>query len=92
MSDDERLPGGDEAEGERDLEALPPDWRTAPAAIYGLEHPVRCPACRKEIDRLFVVRLYRVRVNFVSSLPRSGRLLVCPRCRAVVPGELGAVL
>ncbi len=28
----------------------------------------------------------------MSSLPRSGRLLVCPKCRAVVPGELGVVL
>lgn len=70
----------------------PPGWGAEPAAVYGLEQPVRCPACGVEIDQLFVVRLYRARVNFVSSLPRSGRLLVCPKCRAVVPGELGAVL
>ena len=73
-------------------EGAPPGWRAAPAAVYGLEQPVRCPGCGEEIDQLFVVRLYRARVNFMSSLPRSGRLLVCPKCRAVVPGDLGAVL
>lgn len=72
-------------------EPLPPGWRLEPSAIYGLEQAVLCPACREEIDRLFVVRLYRARVHFVSSLPRSGRLLVCPKCRTPVPGELGAV-
>ena len=66
-------------------------WDRQPVAVYGLEQAVRCPACREMIDRLYVVRLYRARVDFVSSLPRSGRLLVCPRCRTAVPGELGAV-
>lgn len=75
-----------------DDDAPPPGWRTPPAAVYGLEHPVVCPACRAELDELFVVRLFRARANFVSSLPRSGRLIVCPRCRAVLPGELGGVL
>lgn len=70
----------------------PPGWQSEPAAVYGLEHPVDCPACRQEIDRILVVRLFRARASFVSSLPRSGRLLVCPKCRAIVPGELGAVL
>ena len=75
-----------------DDDAPPPGWRAPPAAVYGLEHPVVCPACRAELDELFVVRLFRARANFVSSLPRSGRLIVCPRCRAVLPGELGGVL
>ncbi len=70
----------------------PPGWKSEPAAVYGLEHPVTCPVCRAEVDELFVVRLFRARVSFVSSLPRSGRVLACPKCRAVVPGELGAVL
>jgi hypothetical protein len=78
--------------GERSDSASPRGWQTEPAAVYGLEHPVDCPVCRQEIDRLFVVRLYRARVSFMSSLPRSGRLLVCPNCRSIVPGELGAVL
>lgn len=70
----------------------PGDWRSALAAIYALEMPVVCSACRQEIHQLYVVRLYRAKVNFVSSLPRSGRVLVCPRCRTLVPGELGGVL
>ena len=67
-------------------------WRSEPAAVYGLEHPVTCPNCKSELDRLFAVRLFRAKVNFVSSLPRSGRVLVCPACRTILPGELGAVL
>ena len=68
------------------------DWRSTLPATYGLEQPVLCCNCRREIDKLYVVRLYRAKVNFVSSLPRSGRVLVCPHCRMIVPGELGAVL
>ncbi|MFN7942876.1 MAG: hypothetical protein U0X73_14905 [Thermoanaerobaculia bacterium] len=73
-------------------ETLAPGWSSPPAAVYGLEQPARCPTCRQEIDQLYVVRMYRARVNFMSSLPRSGRILVCPRCKGVVPGELGAVI
>ena len=68
------------------------DWRSTLPATYGLEQPVLCCNCKQEIDKLHVVRLYRAKVNFVSSLPRSGRILVCPLCRMIVPGELGAVL
>lgn len=78
--------------GERPDSETPRGWKSEPAAVYGLEHAVDCPVCRQEIDRLFVVRLYRARVNFMSSLPRSGRLLACPNCRTILPGELGAVL
>ena len=74
------------------LDAGGSDWPGALPAVYGLEQPVVCCHCRQEIDKLYVVRLYRAKVNFVSSLPRSGRLLVCPKCRTIVPGELGGVL
>lgn len=67
-------------------------WKNEPAAVYGLEHPIACPACATEIQELYAVRMFRARVNFMSSLPRSGRLLVCPNCRTPLPGELGAVL
>ena len=80
---------GDEVDRSERIEA--PGWPSPPAAVYGLEQPVRCPHCESEIHELFVVRLFRARVSFVSSLPRSGRLLVCPLCRAAIPGELGAV-
>ena len=67
-------------------------WRAEPAAVYGLEHPISCPGCAAEIGELYAVRMFRARVNFMSSLPRSGRLLVCPNCRTPIPAELGAVL
>lgn len=88
MVDEERFPPGGESQGS----VIPKGWRSAPAAVYGLEHPVRCPVCGAELAEVFVVRLYRLRVAFMSSLPRSGRLIVCPHCRAVLSGELGAVL
>lgn len=70
----------------------PEDWADLAAAIYGAERPIRCPACREEMDHVCVVRLYRLKVNFVSSLPRSGRVMVCPHCHTPIPGELGSVL
>lgn len=70
----------------------PENWAELSAAIYGVERPIRCPSCHEQLDHLCVVRLYRLKVNFVSSLPRSGRILVCPLCQTPVPGELGAVL
>ena len=76
----------------RDAEDTQSVWKNEPAAVYGLEHPVSCPACNSEIQELYAVRMFRARVNFMSSLPRSGRLLVCPKCRTPLPGELGAVL
>jgi hypothetical protein len=85
-------PGASYPEIEIPLDQSVTDWRSTLAATYGLEQPVVCCNCRQEIDKLYVVRLYRAKVNFVSSLPRSGRLLVCPNCRTIVPGELGGVL
>ena len=55
--------------------APPAGWQSPPAAVYGLEHSLRCPACKDEIDQLFVIRLLRTRANFMSSSPRSGLLL-----------------
>jgi CheY-like chemotaxis protein len=57
-------------------------------AEYSLECPVRCPACGDTISALKAVRLLRAHVNFTSTLPRRGRLVVCPNCLAVVPAEL----
>lgn len=83
---------GPEAAGSDAAPSSPPaGWTSSPAAIYGLEHALVCPSCFAEIDQVFVLRLFRTRVNFMSSLPRSGRVLACPKCRAILPGELGAV-
>jgi response regulator of citrate/malate metabolism len=57
-------------------------------AEYALETPVRCPACAERIATLKAIRLIRGPVNFTSTLPRRGRVLACPHCLAIVPGEL----
>jgi hypothetical protein len=57
-------------------------------AEYSLESPVRCPACGETISTLKAIRLLRVHVNFTSTLPRRGRVVVCPHCCAIVPAEL----
>ncbi len=58
-------------------------------AEYTLEYPARCPGCRQELNTIQVVRLLRTRVNFTSTLPRRGRVLVCPQCRLILSAELG---
>lgn len=57
-------------------------------AVYRLESAVRCPHCQETILTLQAVRLLRTQVNFTSTLPRRGRVLVCPSCSAIVSAEL----
>jgi DNA-binding response OmpR family regulator len=57
-------------------------------AAYRLESPVTCPHCGETVSTLKAVRLLRTEVNFTSTLPRRGRVLVCPVCDAIVPAEL----
>jgi DNA-binding response OmpR family regulator len=57
-------------------------------ASYRLESPVKCPQCGETITTLKAVRLLRIQVNFTSTLPRRGRVLVCPECYVLVPGDL----
>jgi DNA-binding response OmpR family regulator len=57
-------------------------------AVYRLETAVRCPQCGDSITTLKAVRLLRTQVNFTSTLPRRGRVAVCPSCLAIVPVEL----
>jgi hypothetical protein len=61
-------------------------------AEYQLEIPLTCPHCREAVSSVFVIRMLRVRVNFVSSLPRRGYCLVCPQCRAILTAELGGMV
>ena len=71
---------------------LPPQEVPVPApnsdAVYRLETPVRCPQCGDTISSLKAVRLLRTQVNFTSTLPRRGRILICPSCLSIVPAEL----
>lgn len=58
-------------------------------AEYTLEAQVKCASCNETLNFVNVVRLLRTRVNFTSSLPRRGYVVVCPSCRKVVPAGLG---
>ena len=57
-------------------------------AEYTLENEATCPVCRQTIRTLKVIRLLRTRVNFISTLPRYGRVMACPSCRTILGGEL----
>ena len=57
-------------------------------AVYRLESLARCPQCGETLSELKVIRLLRTQVNFISTLPRRGRLAVCPECLAILPVEL----
>ena len=63
--------------------------RTMVEAEYQLEAPVKCSACGAMVESLQVLRLLRSRVNFTSSLPRRGFVVVCPDCQGIVSGYLG---
>ena len=65
------------------------DERTMVEAEYQLEAPVKCSACNQMVESLQVLRLLRTRVNFTSSLPRRGFVVVCPDCQGIVSGYLG---
>ena len=55
---------------------------------YTLEWPVKCSACGERITKVKAVRLLRSHVHFTSTLPRRGRIVVCPHCLAAIPAEL----
>ena len=61
-------------------------------AEFMLESPVRCPQCGEAIEALQVVRILRTKVNFVSSLPRRGQVMIYPKCRAILTGSLGGLI
>ncbi len=69
---------------------IPSGWQSV--AVYTLELPARCPHCREPIRTLRALRLTRTQVAFTSSLPRSGRVLVCPLCERIVSAELAGIL
>ena len=60
-------------------------------AEYLLETPLKCGCCQQLISSVLIVRLLRVRVNFVSSLPRRGHVMVCPACHGILSAELGGM-
>lgn len=61
-------------------------------AEFMLESTAVCPHCLEDIDKIQIVRMLRTKVNFVSSLPRRGQLLICPKCRIALAGALGGLI
>jgi hypothetical protein len=57
-------------------------------AEYALEYSAVCPVCGTTISSVKVVRLLRTRVNFTSTLPRHGRVVICPKCRVILSAGL----
>jgi len=57
-------------------------------AEYALEFEATCPCCQVVLRTLQVVRLLRSRVNFTSTLPRRGRVIICPECKKILSAEL----
>ena len=70
--------------------AIPAEWRSA--ATYTLEMAVKCPYCDEAIRTIRVVGLTRSQVAFTSTLPRKGRVAVCPECDRILPVELAGLV
>ena len=83
-ADEASIPEADESRHQE----LPQTQDAKIDAEYTLECPVRCAACGERIATVKAVRLIRAQVNFTSTLPRRGRVIVCPHCLAVIPAEL----
>jgi hypothetical protein len=69
---------------------IPTEWQAV--ALYTLELPARCPHCREPIRTLRALKLARTQVSFTSTLPRSGRVLVCPLCERIISAELTGLI
>ena len=67
-------------------DAIPDVWQSP--ATYTMEMAVRCPHCEETIRTIRIVGLTRSQVAFTSTLPRKGRVAVCPECDSILPVEL----
>ena len=92
--DERQPPGGPEDDAyvisAGDEVKIPAKWRAV--ASYQLELPAKCPHCRAPIRTLKVVRLTRAKVAFTSTLPRSGRAMVCPECETILSVEASGLI
>ena len=60
-------------------------------AEYALESPLKCSTCHKQLTAVHVVRLLRSKVNFTSTLPRKGYVMLCPSCQTILSANLGGI-
>ena len=72
------------------MEQLALEEQVTYEAEYALESAVKCPHCQMNMENVRVVRLLRMKVNFTSSLPRRGYVVICPDCRSVLPASVGS--
>ena len=89
----EKTAGGEEA-FELELpsdsgEEIPAEWQGG--AVYTLELPARCPYCLVQIRTVRVLKLKRTQVAFTSTVPRGGRVIICPECSRILSAELAAL-
>ena len=71
-------------------ESIPAEWQST--AAYTLEVAVRCPHCSEAIRTIRIVGLTRSQVAFTSTLPRKGRVAICPECYRILPVELSSLM
>ena len=85
-----------DVDGDKDVYELAPDpalgsgWLGG--AVYALEQAALCPQCGESINSLRVVGLTRREVSFTSTLPRKGRVIVCPKCSQILSAELSGMV
>ena len=97
---DEMSEGSEPSTAPREVQPSMSDTRTVEDSVetqtterdveaeYTLEHRVKCPHCATDLASIKVVRLLRAHVNFTSTLPRRGRVLVCSSCQRALSAEL----
>jgi hypothetical protein len=66
------------------------DWQGS--ARYALERSLICPHCHEVMQSIKVIRLVRSQVPFTSTLPRAGRVLLCPSCEGMLSVELSGLI
>jgi hypothetical protein len=85
-----------DVDGDKDVYELAPDAALGAAwpggAVYALEQAAMCPQCGETINTLRVVGLTRKEVSFTSTLPRKGRVMVCPKCTQIISAELSGMV
>jgi hypothetical protein len=73
-----------------DAASIPAEWQST--AGYTLDVAVRCPHCNEVIRMIRIVGLTRSQVAFTSTLPRKGRVAICPECDRILPVELSSLM
>ena len=71
-------------------DGIPSEWQSTSA--YTLDSAVCCPHCQVRITSVRIVGLTRSQVTFTSTLPRKGRVIVCPECERILTAELSGLV